>query len=209
MGNPVQSRFIGELANGWELSGITSVQSGGDISAITTPNLSPSGTIGPINLPNVTPTMANPNAITVSNTVYLGTTDVDLQPTVLCDPRSSRSKGQLMNPSCFGLPDLLHNGQYQLPFLAEPAFFNSDLSAQKSFHIVREQTIQFRMSAFNFLNHPLNTISNSFTNQFQLNFTNPNSAAFAQNTSNGSLGFGTDPYKTGRRILELMLKYNF
>lgn len=209
VGNHVQSRLIGGFANGWELSGITSVQSGGDISAITTPNLSPSGTVGPINLPNVTPTMANPNAITVSNTVYLGTTDVDLQPTVLCDPRSGRSSGQLINPSCFGLPNLLHNGPYQLPFLAEPAFFNSDLSAQKSFHIVHEQTIQFRISAFNFLNHPLHTISNSFTNQFQLNFTNPNSSTFAQNESNGSLGFGTDPYKTGRRIVELMLKYNF
>jgi hypothetical protein len=107
------------------------------------------------------------------------------------------------------LPDLLHNGRYQLPFLAEPAFFNSDLSAQKSFQIVRDQTLQFRISAFNFLNHPLNTISNSFNNQFQLNFTNPNSSTFVQNGSNSSLGFGTDPYKTGRRVVELMLKYNF
>lgn len=209
VGNPVRNRFIGELANGWELSGITNFQSGGDISAITTPNLSPSGTVGPINLPNVTPTMANPNAITVSNTVYLGTPDVNLQPTIICDPRSGRSKGQLMNPSCFGLPDFLHNGPYQLPFLAEPAYFNSDLSAQKSFQIVHEQIIQFRLSAFNFLNHPLNTISNSFNNQYQLNFTNPNGSTFVQNGSNGTLGFGTDPYKTGRRIIELMAKYNF
>ena len=141
--------------------------------------------------------------------MYLGTPDVDLQPTVTCDPRSGRSKGQLINPNCFGLPDFLQNGPYQLPFLAEPAFFNSDLSAQKSFKIVREQTIQFRISAFNFLNHPLNTITNSFNNEYQLNFTNPNGSTFAQNGSNSSLGFGTDPYKTGRRIVELMLKYNF
>jgi hypothetical protein len=209
VGNPVHNRFIGELANGWELSGITNFQTGGDISAITTPNLSPSGTIGPINLPNVTPTTANPNTISVSNTVYLGTPDVNLQPTVICGPRSGRSKGQLINPSCFGLPDFLHNGPYQLPFLAEPAFFNSDLSAQKSFQIVHEQAIQFRISAFNFLNHPLNTISNSFNNQYQLNFTNPNGSTFVQNGSNSSLGFGTDPYKTGRRIIELMAKYSF
>jgi len=209
VGNPVHNRFVGEFANGWEISGITNYQSGGDIAAITAPNLSPSGTIGAINLPNVTPTTANPNTIGVSNTVYLGTPDVDLQPTVICDPRAGRSKGQLINPSCFGLPNLLQNGPYQLPFLAEPAFFNSDLSAQKSIHTAESQSIQFRISAFNFLNHPLNTISNSFNNEYQLNFTNPNSSSFVQSGSNNSLGFGTDPYKTGRRVLELMAKYNF
>jgi len=33
-------------------------------------------------------------------------------PTCRTDPRSGRSKGQLINPNCFGLPDLLQNGPY-------------------------------------------------------------------------------------------------
>ena len=210
VGNPVHNKILGELANGWEVSGISGFQSGGDIVTIGNgPGLSPSGTIGPINLPGVTPLTANPNAITVNDTVYLGTPDVTLQPTVTCNPRSGLGAHQYINGSCFGLPNFLQNGQYQLPFLAEPAYFDTDLSAQKAFTIHGEQNITFRFSAFNFINHPLTTLSGAFTNQYQLNFNNPTGSTFAQNGSNTSAGFGTLPYKTGRRVVELMAKYNF
>ena len=213
VGNPVQNRLIGELTNGWELSGITTLQSGGDIVAISSPSLSPSGTIGPNNIPgtgvNGVPAAANPNQITVSNTVYLGTPDVSLQPTVLCNPKSGLGAHQFANAGCFGLPNLLQNGAYQLPFISEPAYFDTDLSAQKSFAITHDQNIQFRFSAFNFINHPLSTVSNAFSSEYQLNFTNPTGATFAQNASSTATSFGSDPFKTGRRVVELMAKYNF
>ncbi len=209
VGKPVKNRYLGELANGWEISGITNIQSGPDISAITFPNLGVTGTVGPTTITTNGQSAQNPNAIAVSNIEYLGTPDVNLQPTVTCNPTSGRTGTQLMNGNCFGLPNLLQQGQYILPRLTGPTYFDTDLSAQKAFTFAHEQNITFRFSAFNFVNHGLTTLTNAFNNEYTLNFTNPNSATYAQNGSNSSLGFGNFPYKTGRRVVELMAKYNF
>ena len=200
-GRYVKNRLVGGLVNNWELSGITTIQSGASIVAIgPNPGLAPTGTVGGA---------GSTAAITVINTVYLGTPDVSLQPTVLSNPRAGLGKNQLINPAAFGLPNFLQNGQYQLPFLPEPAYFDTDLSAQKAITLHKEQNLVFRISAFNFVNHPLQTLANAFNNEYELNFTNPAGTSFAQNGSNPGLGFGTFPYKTGRRVLEVSLKYNF
>jgi len=208
VGSPLRSRWAGAFANGWEISGITTLQSGPDIPTITTnPGFALSGNIGQQNLPNGN---ANPNYITISNSVYLGTPDVSLQPTLSCNPAVGFSqKHEFINGSCFGTPNLLQNGPYRYPFLGAPAYFDSDLSAQKSFKIAKEQNIQFRVSGFNFLNHPLHSFTGNFQNEYQLNLTNPNGTTFNQGANDPALGFGLAPYTTGRRVVELMAKYNF
>ena len=213
VGKPVKQRVLAQLANGWEISGITNIQSGPDIAALTAPNLGITGQIGPSNIPDVTnptgPQVANPNAIQVSNVEYLGTPDYDLQPTVTCNPKSGLGASQFMNGNCFGTPNFLQQGRYVLPRLTGPLYFNTDLSAQKSFNFLESQSILFRVSGFNFINHGLTTLSNDFPGEYALNFTNPNSGSYVQNSSNSSLGFGSFPYKIGRRIVELEAKYTF
>ena len=206
VGNPIHNKFAGGFVNGWELSGITTIQSGADIIAINTPNLSLSGSIGETTLPDGT---ANPNLIPVSNVEYLGTPDVDLQPTVTCNPRAGLGNRQVANGACFGLPNFLQNGPALLPRLVEPIFFETDISAQKTFAFREAQNLVFRASAFNFINHPLETLTSAFTNQYYLNYNLANSNTFAQNSSNTGAGFGTLPFSTGRRIMELSVKYNF
>lgn len=207
VGSPVRNKLAGAFTNGWEVSGITSFQSGPNIPTTTTnPGFAAGGNIGQQNLPDGT---ANPNYITISNSVYLGTPDVSLQPALTCNPASGLKSHQFINGSCFTPPNLLQNGPYRYPYLAGPAYFNSDLSAQKAFHFMKEQAIQFRVSAFNFLNRPLTTFTGDFTNEYQLNLTNTNGTAFNQGEADPSLGFGTAAYKTGRRILELSAKYTF
>src|ERR1019366_557919 len=41
-----------------------------------------------------------------------------------------------------------------LPDLHGPMYFNSDLTLIKNVHINEKQSLQFRIAAFNFLNHP-------------------------------------------------------
>lgn len=207
LGSPVRNRIAGDFANGWEVSGITTVQSGPDIPTTTTnPGFAAGGNIGQQNLPDGTP---NPNYITISNTVYLGTSDVSLQPALTCNPASGLKSHQFINGNCFRTPNLLQNGPYRYPHLGGPAYIDNDLSAQKSFNFEKTQSIQFRVAAFNFLNLPLTTFSGNFTNQYQLNLTNAAGTAFNQGVADPSLGFGFAPYKTGRRILELSARYTF
>lgn len=208
LGNPVHNKFAGVFTNGWEVSGITTVQSGPDIPSTTSnPGFAASGNIGSQYLADgVTP---NPNYITINNSVYLGTPDVSLQPVLTCNPASGLGGHQFINGNCFRTPNLLQNGPYRYPRLGGPAFVDNDLSIQKSFQFDKEQAIQFRLAAFNFLNLPLTTFNSDFTNEYQINLTNLNGTAFNQGVADPSLGFGTAHYKTGRRILELSARYTF
>ncbi len=207
VGNPVQNKYLGELANGWEVSGISTLQSGPNIAAIlSNPGFGINGSIGNQNLANGNP---NPNYITINNQVYLGTPDVSLQPTLLCNPKSGTSGRTFINGSCFGTPNFLQNGPYQYPYVHGPAYFDTDLSAQKSFKIHNEQNVQVRFSAFNFINHDLTSFSGSFPNEYTLNLTNTAGTGFTQGALDPSLGFGTAHYSTGRRVVEVSAKYNF
>ena len=207
VGNPVKNKLIGEFSNGWEISGITTFQSGTDIPQTTDyPGFDLNGQIGPTDLASG---LANPNEIPITNVTYLGTPDVGLQATILCNPKSGLGPHQYINGNCLGTPGFLQNGPSQYPYLRGPAYFDTDLSAQKSFAIRGEQNIVFRLSAFNFINHALSTFTTDFPNQYQLNETNLNGTSFNQGTNNAALGFGTAQYETGRRIVEVSAKYNF
>jgi hypothetical protein len=139
----------------------------------------------------------------------LGTPDVSLQPDLTCDPRTGRTNHQFINGSCFRTPNLLQNGPYRYPFLGGPAYLDNDLSAQKSFNLPKEQVVQLRVAAFNFLNSPLTSFSGNFSNEYQINLTSQTGTAFNQGVADPSLGFGTASYKVGRRIMEVSLKYSF
>jgi len=47
------------------------------------------------------------------------------------------------------------NGTFDLPDTHGPAYFDSDLTIQRSFNFREKRQLQFRLSGFNFLNHPL------------------------------------------------------
>jgi hypothetical protein len=157
----------------------------------------------------------------------LGTPDVMLQPTLRpadgCssgNPSSGLAKHQYINGNCFGLPAEGVNGQTNLGYIRGPAFFNSDLTAQKTIPF-GERNLQFRIAAFNFLNHPLPSFSSRFPKEANLQFYDPNFTGFngvqlangaAANTNCSAAGsqcFGYAGYKTGRRVLEISARYNF
>jgi len=85
-------------------------------------------------------------------------------------------------------------------------FFDTDLAAYKTFHITEHQTVQFRASAFNFINHPLPQFSSN--SQLTLNY----KSDLTPNTKVNSPTLGFLDYKTGghtQRTMELAIKYNF
>lgn len=174
------NRELGWVVNNWELSGITKLTSGPDLAISNgTTNFSFSAAAGYVI--GTTPSLAEVG-IPVGAQEWLGTSDYTLQPTVTCDPRvglrsatlsGSQVSRQYVNGKCFGLPAQGTQGWWNLPDVHGPAFFSSDLSVYKDVQIDDRQTLQFRMSAFNFLNHPISSFNSNNLAALNLTFADP------------------------------------
>jgi hypothetical protein len=200
------NRFVGGFVNGWEFSGITNYQSGPNIQAATSTNFSLQGYTFTSNNPSAAPNTS------IDNKTFLGTPNVALQPAMTCNPASGLAAKQFVNGACLTLPAAGTNGPYRYPYAHGPGFFNSDLSAQKSFHLRESRDIVFRYSAFNFANHPLTSLVGASAQPLQLSLTpvNPATSTAANPgavVANGA--FGLAQYKEGRRVSEVELRFNF
>ena len=107
-----------------------------------------------------------------------------------------------MNGDCFTAPTPGHNGSFIFPYIKGPAFVNNDLSVFKSFQFSESKKIEFRASAYNFLNHPLVTFNpTNGTETLTLNLDNS-----GKNTNSR---FGYANYYNGNRTVQLALKFFF
>jgi hypothetical protein len=183
--------FVRGVTNGWEISGITQVTSGAQLSA-----QAPSGGLN-FNL--------NQNGTNQSNDYLLGTPDITLYPVITCNPTHGLAKNQFVNPACFSPAPAGSLGNAGLPYMAGPMFWNSDLTLIKNFRFKERQNVQFRFAAFNFLNHSLPSFT---TNDNNLKLTCP-AADSGLTCATTSPSFGVAQYRFGHRILEFGLKYSF
>ncbi|MDE1161330.1 MAG: carboxypeptidase regulatory-like domain-containing protein [Acidobacteriaceae bacterium] len=192
IGDPYKgARILRALLNGWEVSGNTQLQSGQNLQSTGfTSNFSAQGQV------NAT---TSQQAYQVNNLSFLGTPDVSLQPTLICNPGSNLAKNQYINGACFALPTQGGaNGPFIYPYVHGPANFDTDLSAIKNFKMANERNLQVRLAGFNFINHPLPTYTNKSPNQTNLVFPTANNTDFGKIT-----------YRSGRRIVEIAIKYSF
>jgi len=176
--------FLKAAVNGWQVSGITLMQSGAPIQPNNGGNLNLSGPI--------------------SNRTWLGTDAVLLRPLLTCDPRSGLAQNQHANPACFSLPTALgigNNGNLVFPYMKGEPYFNHDLSLFKTFPINETKRVQFRAVANNFLNHPLHSFTDNNA-ELNLNF-NANSQLTNAST------FGRALYTTGYRQLYFVARFEF
>jgi len=191
LGNLTKSKLAGGFINGWQISGITQLQSG--------PNLS--GYINQNFFMNLNSAKIPGTSFNISNLSLLGTPNIQLNPILTCDPRSGLAEHQYINASCFAAPtNIGQNGPTVIPPIYGPGYLNSDLGLYKSFRITEGKRLQFRFYMYNFLNHPLW----SFPSGGNLNL------SFDANTlkpDNPLFGITTD--KQGHRIIQLAAKFYF
>src|SRR5439155_1272588 len=91
-----------------------------------------------------------------------GTDQIALNPILTCDPRKNLGPHQFLNGNCFSLPTVPgQNGPTVLPEFFGPWNWTSDLSLFKNFQMGERKKVQFRFSAYNFMNHPLWSFSGS------------------------------------------------
>jgi len=218
-------RWIRESFNGILISGITLLQSGPNLQAVGSPNLFLTGNTQ-YSYNGASCTTSGGNICTINSATVLGTPDILLQPTLRpangCpsgNPTSNLATHQYINGYCFGVPQIGVNGPVNLGYLRGPAFTSSDLFAQKTVVLHGSKNLQFRVAAFNFMNHPLVSFSSRYPQEASLilggtsfadaaitNATNTNGGGCS---ASGTTCFGYAGYKTGRRVLELEGKFNF
>jgi hypothetical protein len=206
LGNPTRNKLAGGLVNGWQLSGITQIESGANLTAQNSNgenfgmNLNSAQTNGSSLASCGSTTSAN--CYNISNVSLLGTNAIELNPILTCNPTANLAAHQYLNSSCFSFPTAIgQNGPNVLPAMYGPSFFNSDLGLFKNFQISESKKLQFRINAYNFLNHPLWSFGGT-PNNLVLNF---NATTGAESNPN----FGYTTTKQGNRIVQLAVKFYF
>ncbi|MES1262439.1 MAG: carboxypeptidase regulatory-like domain-containing protein, partial [Acidobacteriota bacterium] len=191
LGNPVRNKLAGALLNGWQLSGITQLESGANLTGNRGNNFGLN--LNSYKIPGTT--------FNVGSTSLLGTPSIALHPLITCDPKANLAPNQYLNQNCFGIPTQIgQNGPTVLPVIYGPAFFNSDLGLFKNFPIKERMKLQFRANAYNFLNHPL------------WSFTGTSNLTLGYNGTTGQLNtplFGYVTQKLGHRVVQLAVKFSF
>ena len=161
------SRFIEGAIDGWQLSGYTTYQSGAPLQANGTLNFSfaggltyPLAGLAPGTLPDETVSLPNGlRSNAVNQSTWFGTSQngggyAAMIPLVTCNPQNHAS-GKYFNPNCFSTPAQGQVGTFDWPYIKAPAYFDSDLGVYKTFKVTESKSVQFRVQATNFLNHPL------------------------------------------------------
>ncbi len=200
-------KLVRGAANGWTISNITTWQAGGNIQAQNNANFGMT----------LQYTGNRPAGVGtgLSQATYYGTNEpITIQPLVTCNPGSGTGSNQRIKYSCFTPPPIGTYGPRNYSYTTA-SYFDSDMALYKSFHVVGDQAVQFRLSAFNFINHPLPQYSGG--SQLTLHYnTVYGSNAFTPSASQYPKGdpnqFGVLDTKAGnpnQRVLELAIKYLF
>jgi len=173
--------WLGQIVRGWSVDGLVEARSSLPIN-VTTQRVLIDRTVSQPTRPDVVPGVP----------IYLST--------------PSAPGGSVLNPNAFALPSTPRQGDLGRNAIHGFGFTQVDTSLGRQFHLHESLSLQFRVDAFNVLNHP--------------NFANPtsnfDSPLFGKSTSmlNNSLGStvgGFNPLfqQGGPRSLQLSLKIQF
>jgi hypothetical protein len=197
------------ILDGWQISGIFQLMSGGPISNFTTSGNNNFGSeyglnqnqIGIYGSVPLTVGVNTNNSAPIGGELTNGTYDETAVPLMVCDPRSGLKHNQYFNPACFVAPSYMANGTYRLPYIHGPAYENDSLGLFKTFSVTESKKLEIRAEAFNLFNHPWNEFIPYDSNMY-MGF---NAQAGAPTTPNS----GTIDNKTGHREIALTAKFWF
>src|SRR5271157_5132411 len=202
------NKYAGGVINGWQVTGALQLQSGPNLTGYQNQNfgMGYSGSLGSNGSSAIIPgtnTGGSPG-IAISNKSLLGTPEIQLNPILTCNPASGLKTHQYINASCFAAPDQVgQNGNFVLPAIYGPAYFNWDMALFKNFAITESQKLQFRFNFYNWMNHPLWSFNG---NNLSLGLAqDPTGTTLTQSNAN----FGYVTQKQGHRIIEMGVKYYF
>jgi len=221
--------IVRQILSGWTISGISTWQAGGSLLSElgnNVPNfgLSESYTNLPANASQVGISSAIGTGSGGSATYYGTDAALAVQPVLTCNPNKGLAKYQRLNVNCFAAPAIGGAGQIgqfggqKYPYMSMGSYFDNDLAIYRTIHIHGSQNVQFRASAFDWLNHALPDFSsaNQVTLRYLVDYPSKtitlNPGTDAKGDGGTSSTFGFMDSKTGtpyERIIELNVKYTF
>jgi len=202
--SPAKTKLVGEFVNGWQLSGITQLESGADLTGYSSnQNYNMSLSLNGLSA-QIPGTSYN-----ISNLSILGTPDIQLNPVLTCNPRAGLGPHQFINASCFAAPTTIgQNGPIIIPPMYGPAFFNWDMGIFKNFKITESKSVEFRVNGYNWLNHPLwSLVPGSSNLNLVIDPTTYTTRSANGSSTNPLFGVATD--KEGHRIIQFQFKFIF
>jgi hypothetical protein len=233
---PIHNNWaMGELINGWQLSGYTTYEDGNPYQSNSLnmnmnyhqfQDASGNTTNTPFAMPipvtsvaqdNVTKNLVVAGNMTnsISSNTWFGTSQgLAIMPVLTCDPRKGLKSGQYFNPNCFAAPlaptatSIGQTGQTIWPYIRNPHYFGSDMAVFKAFRVTDAQRVEIRVSATNWLNHPNAQFGVAGNADNQLNFNGLSTgAAITRNSNTNTTGIPQN--KLGYRWMQFAAKYYF
>jgi hypothetical protein len=206
----------------WTVSGISTWQKGGYIPAFLgngVPNfglgLQYTGLPVPAGVTQATFTKDTGIGTGIGDPTYFGTDESEpILPTLTCNPTSGLASHQVLNGKCFNAPAVGTQGGKAFPYMSMTPYFDNDLALYRTFPIHEKQQVQFRISAFDWLNHSLQTFASSsyYSVNYNVDYTSKNITPNYNQGSTGANAFGVMTVKSAlpyARVIELEAKYFF
>ena len=214
--------FLGALANGWQISGITTYASGNPWNTTFAGDLAASST--------AQAWYGTPDHVAYRISDQFGNETAAVAPLMNCNPAAGGSSvgDKIADISCVGIPAFGQSGPYVAPYYMRlPSRMNFDISVFKNFNIGSGgKKLQFRAGFFNIFNMAspgLNSQDVDLTLQTTCNVRLngvPNGAggtadnvcdptqgfSYTQNTIDN---FGKIILQRGKRVIEFALKFYF
>jgi hypothetical protein len=213
-----RKRFSNSLVNGvlsnWVFSGISGIQSGAPLQQNWKYNWGMTAQ-SPITNGSDTAVPYYVDALSV-----LGSPDYTLMPMVNCNPTKGLGSHQYFNFNCYSAPGFGQQGPYG-QYVRGPGYWNTDLTLSKTVKLTERQNVQFKVTAINFLNHPLWSFNPGSTANMQLTYQptsnslssyagyNPGGANSQLVPAGQGITYGQTSEKFGRRVMELSMWYHF
>jgi Carboxypeptidase regulatory-like domain len=212
------NNVLNAIGGGWTITGISTWQKGSYIPAVGSVNFG-------LGLQYTgLPATAKANGISTSigSPTYFGTDEsIPIRPVLTCNPNNGLATHQVLNGACFAAPAvsgggtaISKNGGYAWPYMSQTPYFNNDLAVYRTFHIYEKQQVQFRISAFDWLNHSLLTFNGGTptTVNYNVDYASKTITPNFNQTATGSNAFGVMTVRSAlpyARVMELDVKYSF
>jgi hypothetical protein len=203
--------LLNVIGGGWTITGISTWQKGSYIPAVGSVNFG-------LGLQYTgLPATAKANGISssIGSATYFGTDEsIPIRPVLTCNPNNGLATHQVLNGACFAAPAVGTQGGKAWPYMSQTPYFSNDLAVYRSFHIYEKQQVQFRVSAFDWLNHSLLTFNGGTptTVNYNVDYASKAITPNFNQTSTGSNAFGVMTIRSAlpyARVLELDVKYSF